>query len=114
MAMPAGNIITHVAYKKQPSVKHIAKEFLGESFGYDKLNDTYTCPAGAVLTSLGIRHNKKGEACKTSFRLKTYRGSACVTCPLKNQCTKLPKRMRQRSEHCFGTIRRHVVAPTPS
>ena len=128
------NMITHVAYKQQPSVKHIANEFLAESFYYDKLNDTYTCPAGAVLTSLGNWHNKKGEAHETSYRFKTYRTNACKTCPLKNQCTKLPKRIIQRSEyqdavdindnnikqnphyykrrqaiceHPFGTIKRH-------
>jgi hypothetical protein len=128
------NMITHVAYKEQPSVKHIANEFLAESFTYDKLTDTYTCPAGAVLTSLGTWHNKKGEAHETSYRFKTYRTAACKTCPLKTQCTKLPKRIIQRSEyqdavdindnnikqnphyykrrqaiceHPFGTIKRH-------
>ena len=45
------NMITHVAYKEQPAVKHIANEFLAESFNYDKLTDSYICPAGAVLTS---------------------------------------------------------------
>ena len=128
------NMITHVAYKEQPAVKHIANEFLTESFDYDKLADTYTCPAGAILTSLGTWHNKKGEAHETSYRFKTYRTNACKTCPLKNQCTKLPKRIIQRSEyqdavdindnnikqnphyykrrqaiceHPFGTIKRH-------
>ena len=128
------NMITHVAYKEQPSVKHIAKEFLAESFDYDKTTDSYTCPAGAVLTSLGTWHNKKGEAHETSFRFKTYRTPACKSCPLKNQCTRLPKRIIQRSEyqdavdindnnikqnpgyykrrqaiveHPFGTIKRH-------
>lgn len=128
------NMITHVAYKEQPSVKHIANEFLAESFEYDKLTDTYKCPAGAVLTSLGTWHHKKGEANETSYRFKTYRTDACKTCPLKNQCTKLPKRIIQRSEyqdavdtndnnikqnpeyykrrqaiceHPFGTIKRH-------
>lgn len=66
------NMITHVAYKEQPSVKHIANEFLAESFLYDKQTDSYTCPAGAVLTSLGTWHNKKGEAGETSYRFKTY------------------------------------------
>jgi transposase len=93
------NMITHVAYKDQPSVKHIANEFLAESFKYDKLTDTYTCPIGAVLTSLGTWYNKKGEAGETSFRFKTYRTEACKTCPLKSQCTKLPKRIIQRSEY---------------
>lgn len=93
------NMITHVANKEQPSVKHITNEFLAESFNYDKLTDTYTCPAGAVLTSLGTWHNKKGDTGETSFRFKTYRTDACKTCPLKKQCTKLPKCIIQRSEY---------------
>ena len=128
------NMITHVAYKEQPGVKHIANEFLSESFDYDKASDSYTCPAGATLTSLGTWHNKKGEANETSYRFKTYRTDACKSCPLKNQCTKLPKRIIHRSEyqdavdindnnikqnphyykrrqaiveHPFGTIKRH-------
>jgi len=128
------NMITHVAYKEQPGVKHIAHEFLAESFDYDKSTDSYTCPAGAVLTSLGTWHNKKGEANETSYRFKTYRTDACKSCPLKSQCTKLPKRIIHRSEyqdavdindnnikqnphyykrrqaiveHPFGTIKRH-------
>ena len=93
------NMITHVAYKEQPSVKHIATEFLSENFEYDKQTDSYTCPAGAVLTSLGTWHSKKGEANETSYRFKTYRTDACKTCALKNKCTKLPKRIVQRSEY---------------
>ena len=42
------NMITHVAYKEQPGVKHIAREFLAESFSYDKAADSYTCPAGVT------------------------------------------------------------------
>ena len=128
------NLVTHVAYKEQPGVKHIAHEFLAESFNYDAATDSYTCPAGATLTSLGTWHNKKGEAGETSYRFKTYRTDACKTCALKAQCTKLPKRIIQRSEyqdavdindnnikqnpqyykrrqaiceHPFGTIKRH-------
>ncbi len=93
------NMITHVAYKEQPSVKHIANEFLAESFLYNKQTDSYTCPAGAVLTSLGTWHNKKGEAGETSYRFKTYRTDGCKTCALRHQCTKLPKRIIQRSEY---------------
>ena len=93
------NMITHVAYKEQPGVKHIANEFLAESFDYDNASDTYTCPAGSVLTTLGTWHNKKGEAAETSYRFKTYRTEDCKTCPLKYQCTKLPKRIIQRSEY---------------
>ena len=128
------NMITHVAYKEQPSVKHIASEFLSENFVYDQPSDSYTCPAGATLTSLGTWHNKIGSANETSYRFKTYRTDACKNCPLKNQCTRLPKRIIHRSEyqdavdkndnnikqnpqyykrrqaiveHPFGTIKRH-------
>jgi transposase len=128
------NMITHVAYKEQPGVKHIATDFLAESFAYDKSTDSYICPAGATLTSLGTWHNKKGEANETSFRFKTYRTDGCKTCALRSQCTKLNKRIIQRSEyqdavdinnnnikqnphyykrrqaiveHPFGTIKRH-------
>jgi transposase len=93
------NITTHVAYKEQPSVKHIEKEFLSAQFTYKLHTDTYTCPAGATLTSLGTWHNKKGEAAETSYRFKTYRTDACKNCPLKKQCTKLPKRIIHRSEY---------------
>ena len=64
------NMITHVSYKEQPSVKYIANEFLAESFDYDKLTDTYTCPAGSVLTSLGTWHNKKEKPMKPVLDLK--------------------------------------------
>ena len=48
------NIETYVAFKEQPSVKHLQKEFLSTQFIYNKENDSYTCPAGETLTSLGI------------------------------------------------------------
>ena len=128
------NMITHVAYKEQPAVKHIDREYLSESFLYNRASDSYTCPAGATLTSLGTWHNKKGEANETSYRFKTYRTNACKGCPLKDKCTKLKKRIIHRSEyqdavdindnniktnpeyykrrqaiveHPFGTIKRH-------
>ncbi|MBC8014835.1 MAG: IS1182 family transposase [Sporomusaceae bacterium] len=92
------NMITHVAYKDQPSVKHIATEFLAESFHYDRATDTYTCPTGAQLTSTGTWHSKKTEAGEIVFRFKSYRTSACKTCTLRNHCTVLDKRIIQRSE----------------
>lgn len=92
------NLTTYVAYKEQPSVKHIANEFLAERFSYDSSTDTYTCPAGAQLTSLGTWHSKKTETGEIIYRFKTYRTNACKTCVLKNQCTVLNKRIIQRSE----------------
>ena len=93
------NIQTFTAFKEQPSVKHLQKEFLSTQFIYNKEQDSYTCPAGETLTSLGTWHNKNGEAGETSYRFKTYRTNGCKTCSLKKNCTKLNKRIIHRSEY---------------
>jgi transposase len=93
------NIETYVAFKEQPSVKHLQKEFLSTQFIYNKEQDSYLCPAGETLTSLGTWHNKKGDAGETSYRFKTYRTDGCKSCSLKKHCTKLNKRIIHRSEY---------------
>jgi len=93
------NIQTYVAFKEQPSVKHLQKEFLSTQFIYNKQEDSYTCPAGQTLTSLGTWHHKKGDAGETSYRFKTYRTDGCKKCSLKLYCTKLNKRIIHRSEY---------------
>jgi transposase len=93
------NIQTYVAFKEQPSVKHLQKEFLSTQFVYNKEQDSYTCSAGETLTSLNTWHYKKGDAGETSYRFKTYRTSACKSCSLKKYCTKLNKRIIHRSEY---------------
>lgn len=91
-------IETYVAFKEQPSVKHLQKEFLSTQFIYNKEADSYICPAGETLTSLGTWHNKRGDAGETSYRFKTYRTNGCKSCSLKKHCTKLNKRIIHRSE----------------
>ena len=93
------NIQTFVAFKEQPSVKHLQKEFLSTQFVYNKEQDSYTCPAGQTLTSLNTWHHKKGDAGETSYRFKTYRTDGCKNCSLKKHCTKLNKRIIHRSEY---------------
>jgi len=93
------NINTYVAFKEQPSVKHLQKEFLSTQFVYNKQQDSYICPAGQVLTSLNTWHYKKGEAGETSYRFKTYRTNGCKSCSLKSNCTILDKRIIHRSEY---------------
>src|SRR5438034_5706165 len=93
------NIETYVAFKEQSSVKHLQKEFLSTRFVYNKKKDSYTCPAGQILTTLNTWHHKKGDAGETSYRFRTYRTAACKTCSLKKHCTKLNKRIIHRSEY---------------
>ena len=63
------NMITHVAYKEQPAVKHIAHEFLAESFAYDKATDSYTCPAGAAMA-----FHKSWSRVKSPYRSRNTAG----------------------------------------
>ena len=88
-----------MAFKEQSSVKHLQKELLSTQFIYNKENDSYTCPAGHTLTSLGTWHNKKGDAGETSYRFKTYRTDGCKSRSLKKHCTKLNKRIIHRSQY---------------
>ncbi|SDN09513.1 Transposase DDE domain-containing protein [Kriegella aquimaris] len=98
-------------------------------FRYDKIKDTYTCPADQVLTTNGTVYNKAGH------KVKHYKNRrACKVCPVRNLCTvnkngrfiersiyqealeenqkrvdENPEyyRLRQQiNEHQFGTIKR--------
>ena len=50
-------------------------------FEYDKQNDTYTCPAGAILTTNGTIYKKR------KHRVKHYKTKACNGCSLREKCT---------------------------
>jgi transposase len=98
-------------------------------FKYDKIKDTYTCPADQVLTTNGTVYDKAGH------KVKHYKNrQACRICPVRNQCTENKNgrfiersvyqealednqkrveenpeyyRLRQQiTEHQFGTIKR--------
>lgn len=97
-------------------------------FDYNKENDTYTCPAGELMTRTGTIYKKRNH------RVKRYYTKACKGCKLREKCTKNkhgrfiersiyqealeenekrvnqnPEYYRQRqqiTEHQFGTLKR--------
>lgn len=97
-------------------------------FEYNKENDTYTCPAGAILITNGTIYKKRNH------RVKHYRTKACKGCEQRNKCTNNKKgrfiersiyqealeenqkrvnqnpeyyKLRQQiTEHQFGTLKR--------
>lgn len=97
-------------------------------FEYNKQNDTYICPAGAMLTTNGTIYKKR------KHRVKHYKTTACQGCIQRDKCTenkrgrfiersiyqealeenekrvnKNPEyyKLRQQiTEHQFGTIKR--------
>ena len=102
--------------------------FTEQDFTYDKINDTYICPAGNVLTYTGKTYQKH------EIEMKPYRTAACKQCKLKSKCTtskdgrkiyrwvdesiidKMQDRMKKHPEikekrkelveHPFGTMKR--------
>jgi transposase len=97
-------------------------------FQYDKENDTYTCPAGAILMTNGTIYKKRNH------RIKHYRTKSCHGCEQRDKCTNNKKgrfiersiyqealeenqkrvnenpeyyKLRQQiTEHQFGTLKR--------
>jgi hypothetical protein len=86
------NIITIVANREQPTVKHLEKEYLVENFTYNNEEDTYTCPQGNIMKSNGHWYNKshahKDRKTWTDYKVKHYKTPHCKDCPVLNQCTK--------------------------
>ena len=69
-----------------------------EHFDYHKENDEYTCPAGKKLSTNGRWYNKASG--KTINRVKHYKTTDCLSCPLFSRCTVNKKgRLIERSEH---------------
>ena len=112
--------------------KGTTPEYLVTNFIYNQEEDTYTCPQGHTLRTLGTVHKK---VTTNSYNFKKYRTPACKTCPVKHLCTGREKggreidrsefaqtveennyryknnaalyRKRQEiNEHIFGTIKR--------
>ena len=53
-----------------------------EHFTYDNEGDFYICPQNQPLTTTGKWHQAK------TYKFKRYTTKACMTCPVKEQCTK--------------------------
>jgi transposase len=81
--------------------KGTTPDYLVTKFIYNKENDTYTCPQGAILTTKGTWHTKKSGNGAPSYQFKKYRTSACKDCPVKHLCTGREKGGREidRSEY---------------
>jgi transposase len=69
-----------------------------EYFKYDKVKDSYTCPANETMTTNGNWYAKKNG--KSITQVRHYKTSACLTCALFKKCTKNAKgRLIERSEY---------------
>ena len=128
------DVTTFVSPKESSSIKK-NPDYAMESFIYDKKDDTYTCPAGELMTTNGRMYNKTLKNGRKSYQVKHYKTKACNGCHLRAECTtnkhgrlierteyqqyvtnnndrvnQNPNYYRQRQqiiEHQFGTLKRH-------
>lgn len=131
------NITTIVAQQEivNSNDKGTTPEYLVTQFVYNQEQDSYTCPAGKILKTIGTWHHKSRSERAIGYRFKKYRTPECKTCPVKHLCTGRAKggreiersefaqaveennqrykenqalyRTRQEiNEHIFGTIKR--------
>ena len=73
-------------------------EFYNDKFNYDPKTDSYTCPAGQILTTNGNLYKVKSWNGYT--QIKQYKTRACTVCACRNKCTSSPAgrgRIIQRS-----------------
>lgn len=70
-------------------------------FAYDKLTDTYRCPAGELLSRY-----KRDQKAKTDY----YGTRACMNCAMKLKCTKSKRRSIARSWYADAAERAHQRA----
>jgi transposase len=70
-------------------------------FAYDKLTDTYRCPAGELLSRY-----KRDRQAKTDY----YWTRACMNCAMKLKCTKSKRRSIARSWYADAAERAHQRA----
>jgi hypothetical protein len=69
-----------------------------EHFVFDPITDSYTCPAGKLLTSNGNLYDK--NLSKSSHKVKHYKTIECQLCPFAVKCTRNKNgRILERSEY---------------
>jgi transposase len=77
------------------------KLYAKTQFGYDKLSDTYRCPAGERLSRY-----KRDQQAKTDY----YWTHACMECAMKLKCTESKRRSIARSWYADAAMRAHERA----
>jgi transposase len=128
-----GAITLVASIDRSPRAKQIDPAYQTNKFFYDRINDTYTCPQGAILKTNGKSYEKRRKN-RNTYTVKSYRTPQCKGCLVKSLCTsysgsrqiersqyhevveennnrvnanvELFKKRQQIVEHPFGTIKR--------
>ena len=98
-------VITYVSPKEHSSSKN--NGYAMKDFKYNLKQDTYTCPAGKVLTTNARWYNKKLDASgRKSYKVKHYKTKSCEQCTVRDHCTRNKRgRFIERTEYQEYSIR---------
>lgn len=90
--------ITTIVPHPERTNKNIDPAYQTSEFVYDKEQNVYTCPQGAVLSTNGNEYakTKKGRA---GYNVQKYVTDKCLTCVAKFLCTKAKSKEIERSEY---------------
>lgn len=91
------NIITVVAHPERNN-KNIDPAYQTSEFAYNKEQDCYSCPQGAILRSNGNEYEKTKEG-RAAYFVKKYVTDQCLACMAKLLCTKAKSREIERSQY---------------
>jgi transposase len=90
--------ITTLVAPGEHNSAHIDPAYQTSEFSYDKEQDCYKCPQGAILTTNG-KHYEKKKKNRTTYKVKNYVTEQCLTCPARSLCTSSKSRKIERSEY---------------
>lgn len=80
------NITTYVAPAEHVHNAPVpTADYLIENFTYSEKKDCYICPQGQALLSNGNWYDKSRG--KYDYKVKHYKTTACISCPVMNDCT---------------------------
>jgi transposase len=90
--------VTTIVPPVERTNKNADPAYQPSAFVYDKEQDAYTCPQGALLTTNGNEYEKvkKGRA---TYTVQKYVTDQCLTCIARMLCTKAKRKEIERSEY---------------
>jgi hypothetical protein len=90
--------ITTIVPPVERTNKNADPEYQPSKFIYDKEQDTYTCPQGAILTTNGTVYDKVKKG-RTTYAVQKYVTDQCLSCLARLLCTKAESKEIERSEY---------------
>lgn len=90
--------ITTLVANPERTNKNADPAYQTSAFAYDKEQDAYTCPQGAVLRTNGTPYEKAKKG-RSTYTVQKYVTDLCLTCVARHLCTQAKSKTIERSEY---------------